>query len=520
MSASAAPSSLATDPKLPRGMITISIMLATVIVAIDGTIANVALPHMQGSLNASQDQITWILTSFIVATAIATPLTGWLSDRFGQKRLFLVSIAGFTLASVMCGIANSLTEIVIARLLQGALGAALVPLSQATLLDINPREKHGSAMAVWGMGVMVGPILGPTLGGWLTDAYDWRWCFFINVPVGAAALFGIWRYIPDQRAGRSMKFDVFGFAALSLAIGSLQMLLDRGQQNDWFSSTETWIEAVIAFISFGCFLIHTFTLPAGKSFFNYRLLLNRNFLTGLLFIFVVGMVLFATRALMPSMLQGLMGYPAVDAGIVTAPGGLGTMLSMMIVGRLVGKVDLRLILGVGFGLTAVSLYMMCGYTLELTRMDIIWPAIIQGFGLGLVFVPLSAASFATLPGELRADGTSIYSLIRNIGSSIGIAMVQALQFSNTQSAHAGLVSNIADANPALANGMLSGSGTSAIALNGEITRQASMIAYIDNFQLMLVLTVLAMPLLLLIHQPKKKAQSAEEKEQIEVAALE
>lgn len=522
----AAPSIAAADPTINRGMITISIMLATVIVAIDGTIANVALPHMQGSLNASQDQVTWVLTSFIVATAIATPLTGWLSDRFGQKRLFLVSIAGFTLASVFCGIASTLSEIVIARLLQGALGAALVPLSQATLLDINPREKHGSAMAVWGMGVMIGPILGPTLGGWLTDAYDWRWCFFINVPVGAAALFGIWKYIPNQPARKSIKFDVFGFAALSLAIGALQMLLDRGQQNDWFSSTETCIEAAIAAVSFGCFLIHTFTLPPGKSFFNYRLLLNANFLTGLLFIFVVGMVLFATRALMPSMLQGLMGYPAIDAGIVTAPSGLGTLLSMMIVGRLVGKVDLRLILAIGFGLTAVSLFMMCGYTLELTRMDIIWPGVIQGFGLGLVFVPLSAASFATLPGELRADGTSIYSLIRNIGSSIGIAMVQALQFANTQSAHAGLVNNIgADGNGGgligtIGGGGMGGGDLSAIALNGEITRQASMIAYLDNFQLMMVLTVLTMPLLLLIRQPKKTAQTQEQKEQIQAAALE
>lgn len=503
-----------------RPMITISIMLATVIQAIDGTIANVALPHMQGALNASQDQVTWVLTSFIVAAAIATPLTGWLSDRFGLKNLFLVSIAGFTLASVFCGFAGSMTEMVAARLMQGIFGAALVPLSQSTLLDINPREKHGQAMAVWGMGVMVGPILGPTLGGWLTDSYDWRWCFFINVPIGIAAFLGIWKYIPKSPPGKGIRFDVFGFTALSLAIGALQLLLDRGQQADWFASTEIWIEALIAFTAFGFFIIHTATRPAGETFLDYRLLLNRNFLTGLLFIFIVGMVLFATRALMPSMLQGLMHYSAVDAGIVTAPSGLGTMAAMLIVGRMVGKIDLRLILAAGFGLTAVSLGMMCQYTLVLSQHDIIWPGVIQGVGMGLVFVPLSAASFATLNGHLRPEGTAIYSLIRNIGSSIGIAMVQAFQVGNTQAAHEGLVQSLNSGNTSLMGSGFAQGGAGLDLLNGEVSRQASMIAYIDNFWLMFILTLLAMPLLLLIHQPKRTKVSPADKEHIEAAAFE
>ncbi|MGA9658560.1 MAG: DHA2 family efflux MFS transporter permease subunit, partial [Asticcacaulis sp.] len=488
----------ATDGGINRPMITISIMLATVIQAIDGTIANVALPHMQGSLNASQDQITWVLTSFIVAAAIATPLTGWLSDRFGLKRVFLVSIAGFTIASVFCGLAGSLSEIVLARLLQGVFGAALVPLSQSTLLDINPREKHGSAMAIWGMGVMVGPILGPTLGGWLTDAYNWRWCFFINVPIGAAAFFGILKYIPHSMAKRSIRFDVFGFAALSLAIGGLQLLLDRGQSNDWFSSSETWIEAIVVFISLSFFIIHTVTRPAGSTFLDYRLLFNRNFITGLLFIFIVGMVLFATRALMPSMLQGLMHYSALVAGIVTAPSGLGTMFAMLVVGRMVGKVDLRLILAAGFGLTAISLVLMTQYTIVLSQSDIIWPGVIQGIGLGLVFVPLSAATFATLPGHLRPEGTAIYSLIRNIGSSIGIALVQALQVSNTQKMHEDIASQLTTTNTALMQSSYVQNTAGLMALNEEVTRQASMIAYVDNFWLMMILCLLSMPLLLLI----------------------
>ncbi len=508
------------EPDINRRMITVSIMLATIMQALDGTIANVALPHMQGSLSASLDQVTWVLTSYIVAAAIATPLVGWLCDRFGQKNVFLLSITGFTLASVLCGISGSLTQIVLARLLQGLFGAALVPLSQAVLLEINPREKHGSAMAVWGMGVMIGPILGPTLGGWLTDSYNWRWVFFINVPVGALALYGIGKYIRQIPAARRMSFDLFGFATLSIAIGALQMLLDRGNQNDWFASRETWVEAIVLAMSFCYFLAHTALRPAGKSFFDYRLLKNPNYVTGLLFIFIVGMVLFATRALTPSMLQELMGYPAQVAGLVTAPSGLGTMVAMLIVGRLVGKTDLRLLLVIGFAITAFSLWQMSNYSLTLSESDIVWPGVIQGIGMGFVFVPLSAASFATLSPIMRTEGTAIYSLIRNIGSSIGIALVQTLLVRNTQIAHASLVEHVTYANPALPGALLasvSGLMNSAalVELNGEITRQASMIAYVDDFWLMLILTLMVIPLLLLIRPPGRNAAVA-----VDHAALE
>src|SRR5476651_2815050 len=457
------------DRPLNRPMITLSIMLATIMQTLDSTIANVALPHMQGTLSASQDQIAWVLTAYIVASAIATPLTGWLCDRFGQKNIFMASIVGFTVASALCGMSNSLAEIVAARLLQGVFGAALVPLAQVVLMEINPPQKQGSAMAVWGMGVMVGPILGPTLGGWLTDSYDWRWVFFINVPIGAIAFYGMWRYIRPVAAARKMRFDGFGFATLSLSIGALQMLLDRGEQNDWFGSTETWIEAGVLALSFCYFIAHTALRPAGKSFFDYRLLKNANYVTGLLFIFIVGMVLFATRALTPSMLQALMGYPAAVAGLVTAPSGLGTMIAMMVVGRLVGKVDLRLLLGAGFAITAFSLWQMSGYTLVLSRSDIIWPGVIQGLGLGLVFVPLSAATFATLSPEMRAEGTAIYSLVRNIGSSIGIALVQTLLVRNTQIAHASLTEHITIANPAWNNAAIA-SAYDPGRLSGEIGR--------------------------------------------------
>jgi DHA2 family multidrug resistance protein len=494
---------------IERRMITLSIMLATVIQAIDGTIANVALPHMQGNLSASQDQITWVLTSYIVAAGIATPLSGWLTDRFGLKRVFLVSIAGFTIASVLCGIAGSLAQIVLARLLQGLCGAALVPLSQAVLLDINPPEKHGSAMAVWGVGVMIGPILGPALGGWLTESWSWRWVFFINVPVGALAFYGIGRYIKARPPARRVQFDKFGFITLSIAIGALQLLLDRGQENDWFASRESWCEAIVLSISLTYFVVHTALMPAGKSFFDYRLLKNSNYVSGLICIFMIGLILFSTRALIPTMLQGLLGYPATLAGVLLAPSGVGTMLAMLVVGRLVGKVDLRLLLIVGFAITAFSLWQMTHYNLAITQSEIIWPSIIQGIGLGLIFVPLSAAAFATLSPELRADGTAIYSLLRNIGSAIGIAVVQALLVRNTQLAHAGLVSNVSAANPTLDNSALAAAfhlaqPTGFTLLNDEVTRQAAMIAYVDDFLFMLVLTLLVIPLLLLVRPPQKR----------------
>jgi DHA2 family multidrug resistance protein len=490
--------------QLHRGMITLSIMLATLIQTLDGTIANVALPHMQGTLSASQDEVTWILTSYIVAAAIATPLTGWFSDRIGIKKLLLVSIAGFTVASALCGISQSLVQIIASRLLQGVFGAALVPLSQAILLDINPREKQGSAMAIWGMGVMVGPILGPTLGGWLTDSYNWRWVFFINIPIGMFALFGVMRYLPDIGERKNTRFDAFGFAMLSIFIGALQAFLDRGEQLDWFNSTEIMIEAMICFVAFVFFIAHTATVGKG-SFFRYELLKDRNFITGSCFIFIIAGVMYATRALLPPMLQNLMGYPVTLTGLVTAPSGLGTMVSMMIMGRLIGKVDTRYMLLGGFAISGFALWQMCHYTIELSQSDIVIPGMVQGFGLGMVFVPLSSVAFATLGSSLRPDGTAIFSLMRNIGSSIGISVVQTLMTRNTAIAHASLTEHLTPFNA----GGFANFGTTTMAglaaINQEITRQAAMIAYVDDFILMLAATIAIAPLVLLIRPPKKGA---------------
>ncbi|WP_019142809.1 MDR family MFS transporter [Noviherbaspirillum massiliense] len=491
-------------PALPinRPMITLAIMLATLIQTLDGTIANVALPHMQGSLSASQDEVTWILTSYIVAAAIATPLTGWFSDRFGVKKLLLASISGFTFASALCGLSQTLPEIVASRLLQGVFGAALVPLSQSILLEINPREKQGSAMAIWGMGVMVGPILGPTLGGWLTDSYNWRWVFFINVPIGLFAFFGVLAYLPDLGQRKKTRFDVFGFATLSIFIGALQAFLDRGEQLDWFNSNEIVVEAIVCFVAFVFFVAHTATI--GKdSFFRYELLKDRNFITGCSFIFIIGAVMYATRALLPPMLQSLMGYPVTTTGLVTAPSGLGTMFAMLLVGRLVGRVDTRIMLLTGFGISAVALWQMSGYTIALTQSDIVIPGVVQGFGLGLVFVPLSAASFATLDSSLRPDGTAIYSLVRNIGSSIGISVVQTLATRNTAIAHASLTEHLTAYNAAGYSQFGTDNIVGLASINQEITRQAAMIAYVDDFMLMLGATIAIAPLILLIRPARQ-----------------
>jgi MFS transporter, DHA2 family, multidrug resistance protein len=494
-----------------RGLITLSIMLATVMQALDTTIANVALPHIQGSLSAAQDQATWVLTSYIVAAAVATPLTGWLAGRFGRKGVFLISVAGFTVASALCGMADSIGQIVLFRLLQGLCGAALVPLSQSVLLDINPPEKHGSAMAVWGAGIMVGPILGPAMGGWLTDNYSWRWVFYINLPVGVLAFLGIAAFVHEQRHPKSPRFDFFGFATLGLGVGALQMMLDRGELKDWFGSSEIWIEAIIAVLSLYLFAVHTATTTK-TSFLDRKLLKDRNFVTGTVFIFFVGVILYATLALLPTMLQGLFGYPVVTTGLVTAPRGIGTMLAMIVVGKLIGKMDIRLIILFGLALTAISLWQMTHFSLLMGMGPVIVSGFIQGVGMGFVFVPLSTVSFSTLGRHMRTEGTAIFSLMRNIGSSIGISVVEALLISNTQIMHSSLAQHIRPDNPLaqppyLHAPLWSAAPAQLAAINAELTRQASMIAYIDDFKLVMIITIAAMPLLLFLREARGRTGS-------------
>jgi DHA2 family multidrug resistance protein len=492
---------------LHRGMITGTVMVASILQALDNTIANVALPRMQGSLSATQDQMTWVLTSYIVAAAIMTPLTGWLADRFGRKPLFLVSIIGFTLASALCGMAQSLDQIVLFRVLQGLFGAALIPMSQAVLFDVYPPSQHGRAMALWGVGVVLGPTLGPMLGGWLTDNYSWRWVFYINVPFGVLAVLGVLAYFPDTTHARK-RFDFFGFATLSIAVGALQLLLDRGPIKDWFNSGEIRLDAALCVLAFYFFVTHTLT--ARQPFIRLALYKDRNFFTGNILIFVVGVTLFATLALLSPMLQGLLGYSVFQSGLVTAPRGAGTLLAMIIVGRAMGHMDARLIIGIGLALTAYSLWLMSHFSMQLPMSSIVWSGAIQGLGTGIVYVPMAALTFATLPSALRNEGTALFNLIRNIGSSVGISTVQGLMVRNTQVVHSSIAQHLTPllvAQHALSR--FRGAAATA-ALNGQVTAQATMIAYIDDFYFMLLLTLLAIPLLLLVRKPSRGAAGSKD----------
>ncbi len=491
------------DEGINRGAITACVILATLMQALDTTIANVALPYMQGSVSASQDQIDWVLTSYIVAAAIMTPPTGFLAGRFGLRRLFLVSISGFTLASMLCGMAQSLTQIVLFRTLQGAFGAALVPLSQTVLFNVYPRERHGFAMALFGVGVMVGPVLGPVLGGWLTQNYSWRYVFYINLPIGIVGLLGITAFLPETQRSAE-KLDWFGFGTLSVTLGALQIMLDRGEIKDWFDSGEIIIEAVVACSAFYLFLVHTFT--AEKPFVKPALFRDRNFTAGVIFVAIVGLTYYASLALQPPYLQDLMNYPVVTAGIVMGPRGVGTMASMLVVGRMVGKVDTRLLLGFGLGLTAWSFYAMTGWTPDISQGAIIGVGVVQGVGLGFLFVPLSAATLSTLSVGQRTEAAGFYNLSRNIGSAVGISVVNTLLTRNTEANHAAIVPHVNAVNRAFENPAISQfwnplTAAGRAALDSVITQQAQIIAYIDDYKFLMIATLVVIPLLMVFKKP-------------------
>ena len=489
-----------------RIAITVCVILATLMQALDTTIANVALPYMQGSVSASQDEIAWVLTSYIVAAAIMTPPTGFLAGRFGLKRLFLVSVAGFTFASILCGFSQSLVQIVLFRVMQGLFGAALVPLSQTVLMNISPKERQGSVIALWGVAVMAGPVLGPVLGGWLTQTYSWRYVFYINVPVGLLAFFGLTTFLPETARNVTTKLDWFGFGTLSLAIAAMQVALDRGEELDWFGSGEIVTEAIVAASAFYLFIVHTFTTR--EPFVRPALFQDRNFTAGLLFISIVGLTYYASLALQPPYLQNLMNYPIVSAGLVLGPRGIGTMGAMMIVGKLIGRVDTRLLLTTGLGLTAWSFYTMTGWTPDVSQMAIIVVGVIQGIGLGFIFVPLSVVTLSTLSPERRAEGAGLYSLSRNIGSSVGISVVNSLLTRNTQVNHAEIASHVTSVNrgfedPAIAQFWNPLSAAGRAALDAVITRQAQIIAYIDDYKLLMIATLAVVPLLIIFTKPSR-----------------
>ena len=491
-----------------RTLVTIAVMLAVLIQVLDTTIANVALPHMQASLGATQESINWVLTSYIVAAAIAIPISGWLADRVGRKRLLVWAVIGFTIASFLCAVAQNLTEMVAFRIIQGITGAFLVPLAQATLFDINPRERHARAMALFGGGIMIGPILGPVLGGWLTDSFNWRWVFLVNLPIGAIAAIMLLRFMPPVEQSKH-RFDLAGFALLGLALGSLQLMLDRGQQLDWFDSAETWVELGVFVGASWMFAVHTMT--ARSPIFARSMLADRNFALGLLFMMVTGVLLLAGLALLPPLLQHLYGYSVYQSGVMTAPRGVGTLVSMLLAGRLVEKVDLRILVALGMGLMGWSLHIMTGFAIDMGPGPIIISGVIQGLGLGLVFVTMQSLAFATLAPPLRTHAASLLNLSRNIGGSIGISLVTTLLARNLQTAHADMAGHVTEqVLPSITGGVVSqlglpASGVLALA-NAEINRQAAFIAYLDDFWIMMWLTFASIPLVLLL-RPAKPTRS-------------
>jgi MFS transporter, DHA2 family, multidrug resistance protein len=492
-------------PGLRRNMVTICAMTATIMQALDTTIANVALPYMQGTLSASQDQINWVLTSYIVAAAIMTAPVGWIANRFGRKRIFIIFSAGFTVASVLCGLAQDINQMVLFRLLQGVFGAALVPLSQAVMLDSYSLQERAKAMSIWGMGVMMGPIMGPSLGAWLTETYSWHWVFFVNLPFGFITVLGLVLFMDETRKDLNLRFDWFGFAALAVAIGSLQLALDRGEQLGWLESNEIIAEFIISGIGFYYFFAHSFTTR--NPFIQFALFRDRNFITGCIFMAVMGLVLYSTMALASPYLQNVIGYPIITAGMLLASRGCGTFVAMMLVGRLMRYIEARTLIVCGLLLTAISLFVMTGWTDQTGVRDIVTWSIIQGFGFGLVFVPLSTVAFLTLPSHLRTDGTAMLTLMRNVASSIGISIVIAQLTEGSRRFYAILNEHVTPFNHAMqmpdVSGMMDmGTDKGRALADVMIGLQAQIIAFSHDYQMVMIFILCSIPLAVMIGSTK------------------
>ena len=495
-----------------RALITGCAMIATLMQVLDSAIANVALPYMQGSLSATQDEITWVLTSYVIAAAIMTAPVGWMAIRFGRKRLFILCLVGFTAFSMLCGAAETLTQMVMFRLGQGMCGAALVPLSQATMLDIYPFHKRAHAMAIFSSGVMLGPIMGPTLGGYLTYMYNWRYVFYVNLPFGIVAIIGLILFLPNTDPKRELRFDWWGFAVLALGVGALQMMLDRGQLLDWFASREIILYAVLAGLGLYLFVVHMLT--ARHPFLDPAVFRDRNFVASVSMGFFVAMVMLATSALLAPYLQDLADYPVFDAGIALAPRGFGTMGAMFFASWLSARIDSRKIMAVGLTLLGLALHMMSRWTPDVTETQTMLTLIAQGFAIGLIFNPMTVVAFVTLPARLRGDATALQALGRNMGQAIGISVTTFTLERSAQAMHADMAAGITPFNR-----LLQGAGAvtrfldpatahGAALLNAMIDRQAQIIAYNNDFYAMTFIVIPPLLLLLLLRRQRPTVERA------------
>ena len=505
-------------PDINPWLIAIAVMSSTFMEVLDTTVVNVSLPHIAGNLSATTDEATWTLTSYLVANAIILPMTGWLAGRFGRKRLLLLAVSGFTIASFFCGLAPSLPLLIFFRVIQGACGGGLQPLSQAILLESFPAEKRGQAMAFWALGIVVAPMLGPVLGGWLTDNYSWRWVFYINVPIGALAILLTQAFIFDPPYLRRERtgIDYWGIGLLAVGMGSLQVMLDKGQEEDWFGSHLIATLAVLAVLALGGLIIRELTAEhpiIDLSVFKYR-----SYAVGTFLMTIVGFVLYGSTVLLPLLMQELLGYTATHAGVTNIPRGLASFLFMPIVGILVGKADPRKLLGIGLVGTAIAMFRFSTFSLNVGFWDFWWPLVIQGAGLGLIFVPITTVTNDPIPRERMGNATSIFNLMRNVGASIGISTVEALQFRNMQT-HINVLGEHVNNGSLRAQQILAGmrqlfisQGADALtahhranaAVWGMLQQQAAMLSYNDVFRFMGGMFLVMLPLIFFLQKPKKK----------------
>ncbi len=506
-------------------MIAASVMLATFMVVLDSSVANVALPHIAGNLSAATDESTWVLTSYLVSNAIMLPATAWITRRFGRKRLMMASIVVFTAASLLCGMAVDMPMLITARILQGIGGGGMLPLSQSILLESFPPQQHGTAMAVYGVGIVVAPVIGPTLGGWITDSFSWRWIFLINLPVGILALFMAETFIVDPpylKRAASGAIDALGLILMAVWVGSLQLILDKGQEVDWFDAAWVCWLAGATVLALAAFIYREFSHR--EPIVQLRVLGNRNFATGTLITGIYGVVLYGFTAMLPLFLQTLLKYPAFQSGMAVSPRGIGSMLAMIVVGRLTRVVDNRLLLASGFGVLSLSAFLLSQVNLDISMTSVILPNLLNGFATGCIFVPLTTMAMGGLHKEEIGNAAGIYNLMRNLGGSIGIASIMTLLVRGTQTHRTYLVANVVDGNPAVAlhlrglEGKLVMAGSSGYAahekalgmLDGLIQQQSSFSAYVDNFRLLGFLALACVPLVLLFRIPKERTHPGPE----------
>jgi len=508
-------------PSVNPWMVAFCVMLATFMVVLDSSIANVALPHIAGSLSASTDESTWVLTSYLVSNGIMLPASGWLSRRIGRKRLLMFSIMAFTGASILCGMSLNMPMLIVARVLQGAGGGGMQPLAQSILLESFPPEQHGKAMAAYGVGIVVAPVIGPTLGGWITDSYSWRWIFYINLPVGLLALFMANLYLEDPpylRHARRTAIDGIGFALMAVWLGSLQLVLDKGQEADWFEAT--WIRWLTA-LSLAMFLAFIAReLLCRDPIVQLHILLDPSFRTGTLITGLFGVLLYGVTAFLPLFLQTLLGYSAMDSGLAVSPRGLGSMLAMVAVGMLIGRFDSRALLAFGMAIFAASTFMLSRINLGISMGAVAWPNFLNGFGGGFVFVPLTTLAMGRLRKQEMGNAAGIYNLVRNIGGSVGIAGLTANLVRGAQIHQSYMSANLTASNPAASNAVqglasrFQAGGADAVlahrqalgAVYGSLQQQAAVLAYADNFRLLGYLALACIPLAFLLKRPRRAAQ--------------